>query len=175
MSEEKFNITPETKIDQLLKIYPELEATLVDIAPAFQKLKNPVLRRTIAKVTSLRQAAKIGNVPLAEVINRLRTQVGQQMIEDEAEGSDSSAMTQPDWFNSSKLIKTIDARPMLEASEEPVKFVFKELDKIGSGQILELVTPFLPAPLISMAQQKGFQVWTKRTADNYFSNYFLKR
>jgi len=173
MNEEIFNITPETKIDQLLKAYPELEATLIDIAPAFKKLQNPVLRKTIAKVTSIRQAAKIGNIPLGEVINRLRQQVGQQMLNDVSEGTDENDTEPPGWFDRSHVVKTLDARPMLEAGEEPVKFVFKELDKIGSGQIFELVTPFLPAPLIAMAQKKGFQVWTKQTAENHFSNYFL--
>ena len=174
MSENKFVITPETKIDQLLNFYPELEATLIDITPAFKKLKNPVLRKTIAKVTSLRQAAKIGNVSLAEVINRLRRQVGQPISEDLAENLDSSSMKQPNWFDISKVNKTIDARPMLEAGEEPVKFVFKELNKLGTGEILELITPFVPAPLITMAQQKGYQVWTKSVSENEFSNYFLK-
>ena len=68
----KFEITPETKVGELLNNYPQLEDTLITIAPVLKKLKNPVLRRTVAKVTSLRQAAKVGNVPLADMINRLR-------------------------------------------------------------------------------------------------------
>ena len=167
-------ITPETKISQLLEAYPELEETLIEIAPAFKKLKNPILRKTIAKVTSLRQAAKVGNVLLSEAINKLRSEVGQQAAEDLAEVIDSSSMKQPAWFEASKLVKTIDARPMLEAGEEPVKFVFKELNQLEAGQILELVTPFEPAPLITMAKEKRFNVWTKRVAEDKFINYFLK-
>ncbi|MHC4830644.1 MAG: DUF1858 domain-containing protein [Planctomycetota bacterium] len=42
-------ITPETKVAQLLQHYPELEETLIAMAPAFKKLRNPVLRRSVAK------------------------------------------------------------------------------------------------------------------------------
>ena len=63
------DITPETRVNDLLSNYPELESTLMRIAPVFKKLKNPILRKTIAKVTTLRHAAKIGNVSLADMIN----------------------------------------------------------------------------------------------------------
>ncbi len=49
-------ITPDLKLGDLLDAYPELEDVLIEIAPAFRKLRNPVLRRTVAKLTSLRQA-----------------------------------------------------------------------------------------------------------------------
>ena len=48
---------------------------------AFSALKNPVLRRTVAKVTTLRQAAKVGNVELTDMINRLREEVGQNLLQ----------------------------------------------------------------------------------------------
>jgi Domain of unknown function (DUF1858) len=46
-------------------------------APAFAKLRNPVIRRTIAKVATLEQAAKIGGVSLQAMILRLRNVTGQ--------------------------------------------------------------------------------------------------
>jgi hypothetical protein len=58
-------ITPETKIAALLEAYPELEPVLIATAPAFNKLSNPVLRRTIARVTSLRRAAEVAGLPCA--------------------------------------------------------------------------------------------------------------
>ena len=51
------DINLQTKIATLLKVYPELEERLIELVPAFDKLRNPILRRTIAKVTSLQQAA----------------------------------------------------------------------------------------------------------------------
>ena len=45
-------ITPKTKVGELLDAYPELEPVLMGLAPAFNKLKNPVLRKTIGKVAT---------------------------------------------------------------------------------------------------------------------------
>jgi hypothetical protein len=43
-------IGPETTVGALLEAYPELERVLMEMAPAFAKLRNPVVRRTVAKV-----------------------------------------------------------------------------------------------------------------------------
>ena len=48
-------ITPETKVGELLTHYPELEELLLQFSPAFATLKNPILRRTVAQVTSPQQ------------------------------------------------------------------------------------------------------------------------
>jgi len=42
-------ITPQIKVAELLETYPQLEEVLIDLSPTFKKLKNPVLRRTIAR------------------------------------------------------------------------------------------------------------------------------
>ena len=57
---DKLIITPKTRIYDLLKAYPELEETLIGSAPEFKKLRNPVLRKTITRITNISQAAIIG-------------------------------------------------------------------------------------------------------------------
>jgi len=65
-------ITPKTKIYDLLEAYPQLEDPLITAAPQFKKLKNPILRRTIARVTTLSQAATIGGIRVEDLVNALR-------------------------------------------------------------------------------------------------------
>ena len=65
-------ISPETTVGAMLDAYPELESVLVEMAPAFAKLRNPVVRRTVAKVATLEQAARIGGISLPALILRLR-------------------------------------------------------------------------------------------------------
>ena len=72
-------IAPKTKIAELIEAFPQLEPVLIDYVPAFEKLKNPVLRRTVARITTLQQAAAIGNVDIEDLINRLRKTVGQDL------------------------------------------------------------------------------------------------
>ncbi|MBE0410006.1 MAG: DUF1858 domain-containing protein, partial [Anaerolineales bacterium] len=70
------DITPQTKIKVLLDKFPQLEDVLLEISPTFAKLKNPLLRKTVAKVADLRQVAQIGNVSIGELINKLRQEAG---------------------------------------------------------------------------------------------------
>ena len=90
-------ITPKTKVLQLIETYPQLEGVLIEYIPAFNKLKNPVLRKTVARVATLQQAASIGNVRVEDLINRLRKEIGQDLISDA--GDTGYNTTQPEWFS----------------------------------------------------------------------------
>src|SRR5690606_19201848 len=78
-NKENIIISPKTKVLQLIETWPQLESVLIDYVPAFSKLKNPVLRKTVAKIATLQQAAAIGNVKVEDLINRLRKEVGQDL------------------------------------------------------------------------------------------------
>jgi hypothetical protein len=75
-------ITPKTRVGELLDTYPALEPVLMDLASAFKKLQNPVLRRTVGKVATLQQAAALGRESLSEIINTLRLEVGQALFDE---------------------------------------------------------------------------------------------
>ncbi len=168
---EQLQITPETKISALLDHYPQLEDVLIEMAPAFKKLRNPILRKTVAKVATLRQVAQIGNVPLGTLINKLRSIVGQTTdFEAGAETKDASA--QPDWFDPLKIVKSLDARPMIESGQQPMSLVLEELKTLKSGEIYELITPFVPSPLVDIGKKKGYQAWSKQVKPDLIKTYF---
>lgn len=166
-------IIPQTKIADLLHHYPQLEEILIDMAPQFRKLQNPVLRKTIARVTSLQQAAMVGKVPLQQMINTLRNAVGQEELDSIKQETEQTS-GQPAWFNPAKIVKKLDARAMLEHGEHPVAIVVKEVQSLNNGEIYELIAPFLPAPLIDKVKEKGFQAWVNKTGDDVFYTYFYR-
>ncbi len=172
MSSGPIDITPETRVGALLDAYPELEEKLVAMAPAFAKLRNPVLRKTVAKVTTLRQAAKVGKISLGALINTLREEVGQSggTFADDS----NSAGEPPTWFDERRVTETLDGRPLIEAGERPLDNVMSTLDRLQSEDILELTTPFEPAPLIDLAKQKGHRVWCREESPEVFRTYFQK-
>jgi len=171
----KIPITPETKIGVLLDNYPQLENVLLAMTPAFKKLRNPILRKTIAKIATLRQVAQIGEVSLSDLINTLRKEVGMQDKISLTESDPHSVNSAPNWLNKSNIAKTLDARSMLEAGEHPVNLVIKELKDLHSGQIYELITPFLPVPLIDTAKKQGYQVWSAKEENNIVCTYFTSK
>ncbi len=167
------DITPETRVGALLDAYPALEEELFGLSPAFKKLKNPVLRKTVAKVTTLRQASRVGNVSIGKLINRLRVAAGQTEIAVE-EGTASSGQAAPGWFREQAIKRKLDARPLIEAGEKPMGKVLTALEPLESGEVLELTTPFVPAPLIDMGKQKGFEVWHRQENPELIKTYFGK-
>jgi hypothetical protein len=166
-------ITPETKIHDLLVNYPQLEDVLIEITPVFKKLKNPILRKTIAKVTSLKQAAIVGNTKLDEIINRLRNEVGQDNIMIENIHQPNTSDT-PEWFNEDNVKSSLDAIPIINGGGHPLDAVVKAVKTMNDEGIFELITPFVPAPLIDKVEQMGFNSWTTETA-GIFKTYFIKK
>src|SRR6266540_5502965 len=69
-------ITPDSRLGELLERWPGLEDVLIELSPHFRALSNPVLRRTVAKVATLRQVSTVSGVPLGTLIERLRAEAG---------------------------------------------------------------------------------------------------
>ena len=168
----EITITPKTKIAELLEAYPQLEQTLIGYVPAFEKLKNPVLRKTVARITTLQQAAAIGSVNVKDLINRLRQEVGQDLFSDGTAAVYTTA--QPDWFSETRVLAGLDAGAMLAAGEQPVNQVIADLQALAQGDIYKLVAPFMPAPVVDKASSLGISHWVTRQDDGGFVIYFCK-
>lgn len=170
--EPKLIITPKTKVRELLDNYPDLEPLLIEMAPAFRKLKNPVLRNTIARITTLQQAAMIGNITVGKLVNTLRKAAGQEEMAFSEE--ESGIKEQPPWLEESKIVGTLDAREMLAMGKEPLGDVLRESGKLNNGEIFMFTAPFYPAPLIEKLRSMGFQCWTRKESEQVFNNYVFK-
>lgn len=160
----KIAITPKTKVLDMIEAYPQLEEVLIKYVPAFEKLKNPVLRNTVARVASLKQAATMGNVPLSDLINHLRKSIGQDSIA-EIDASGSYNRVRPDWYSEEAVCRELDVRPILNSGEHPVNQVLAELSELPEGGIYKLVAPFVPIPLIDKAASIGFKHWIHEGAE----------
>ena len=163
MEKEQLIITPKTKVLQLIEAYPQLEDVLIKYVPAFSKLKNPLLRRTVAKIATLQQAASIGNVKTGDLINLLRKVVGQELLD---KSDDTTYNTKkPTWYNETLIEKEFDIREMLAAGEQPVNQVISDLNHLTPGKIYKLTSPFLPAPLIDKAISLKIDHWVQKEGE----------
>lgn len=169
---DKVIITPKTKVIQLIETWPQLEEVLIGYVPAFSKLKNPVLRKTVARIATLQQAASVGNVRVEDLVNRLRKEVGQDLL---AENEDTSYNTvRPWWFDENRLHGELDAREMLAAGEHPVTQVMADLKQLPPGKMYRLTAPFLTAPLIDKASSVSLSHWVNEVSDQEYEIYFYK-
>lgn len=169
----KLLITPQTRVADFLEHYPEHEDLLISLSPAFQKLKNPVLRRTIGRVATFQQIAVVGNVPLETIINTLRSAAGQNQT-NEIMDANTSLQDKPSWFETNKITETLDAREMLQAGQHPLAEVIRQTSELQPGNIYELVTPFTPMPLIEKVKANGLSAYVESISDTEIHTYFFK-
>ncbi len=158
-------INPETKVGELLDAFPEAEGVLVELAPRFKALSNPVLRRTVARVTTLEQAARVGGIQVSVMILALRSAlgVGGEAV---AEGDSAGVGETPAWVENSAPVAVIDAGALLDAGETPVGEVTRRLARMEPGQVLKIAAPFNPAPLVDAVRAKGHEVFTASCASD---------
>ncbi len=173
MTQHKLLITPKVKVGELLDTYPELEDILMEMSPAFKKLKNPILRRTVGKIATLQQAATVGNVPLNKIINALRAKVGQENLDD-LNDAEQLTQTNPVWLLESNIAKTFDATPVINAGENPMEKVLLEIKEVEQGKIFLLITPFEPAPIKDVLKKQGYDSFTLQKGEEVFYNYICK-
>ena len=166
-------ITPKTKVLEMIETYPQLEDVLIEYAPAFKKLKNPVLRKTVAKIASLQQAAAVGNVKVEDLINRLRSEVGQDLFS--GDSTSNYIVEKPEWFSKDMIGTEFDAKEMLSVGEQPVNQVISDLNHMENGKIYKLIAPFLPAPLIDKATSLKIDHWVEKIDEQNFNVYFYKK
>lgn len=176
-------INLQTKIGDLLDAYPELEETLLGLSPAFAKLRNPVLRRTAAKVATVQQAAKIAGISPASMVKSLRDAAGLTGGgSDGAEGGNSGNgnedhvdsgpgdESRPGWFDESKIAVRFDAGPTIDSGGSPMSEILRLAKGMSAGEIMELSAPFRPEPIMDILRSKNFGVWYGEG-----KTYFLKR
>jgi hypothetical protein len=107
---------------------------LIGLAPPFKKLKNPLLRKRVAKVASLKHAA--AGIEVHDLVNKLGSE--------DAGSTASYFSAEPDWFSTLNIVKSIDERTASQ-DKMPIAVVLQEASHLQAGDILELVTAF-PRP-----------------------------
>ena len=166
-------ITPATKVAELLESWPELEPVLVAQAPAFRRLKNPVLRRTVARVATLEQAAGVGGVAVRDLVAALRRAAG---LDDASPGEPARveagvASVPPDWVSSGRVVVTIDAEALLDAGEVPLPVVNEKARGLGPGELLRIDSGFRPAPLVESLSKQGFRSFVREASPGRFETF----
>lgn len=169
-------ITLETKIADLLNSREDMKDILIAINPKFKKLNNPVLRRTLAKLASVKQAAVVGGMEPIELLDQLRKAVGQTPIES-AENKAAEATTQsqelPEWAKQ-KPKQRLNANKILDEERNPLAELNKALKAINKGEIITIEADFQPEPLIEEMLKAGHEVYSQKVDENHFITYIKK-
>ncbi len=77
----KVKINGDTIVGDLLDSYPFLEETLISLSSLFKNLQNQVLRKTAARVATLKHGSGVSGVPLDKIIEALRRALEEHGVE----------------------------------------------------------------------------------------------
>jgi len=156
-------ITSKSKLFEVLEAYPFLEAQIVNIAPPFQNLKNPVLRRTVGKLATLETVAQIGGMDVTRLVNTLRRAVGQAELR--ADTSTQAvielpilAEDAPPWINGEPQF-IVNGVELLQRGEVPLGRVNELLSQLDPDRYILLLTDFEPTPILEAMQKQNRLVY----------------
>jgi len=166
-------ITPSWKISQVLQRYPALLDVLIESAPAFERLRNPLVRRVQSRLVTVEQAAGIGGVDPAMLVARLNEAAGLRPFEPEPVELtvDVPPPEAPAWV-ASPVAEELDVRPFQKRGEEPFSAIMAAARQVPVGQMLVLRNTFAPTPLYQVMSQRGFEHWARRLADDDWEIFF---
>lgn len=153
---------------------------LVAASPAFEKLRNAAMRRTMARLVTVEQAARIGRVDPSVLLDRLNRALEHP---DEREAVPlPTAAAQPDVDPShvpdalrripSALVVECDVREDLRAGREPFHRIMDAARATPDGGLLKVRATFEPAPLYPVLAKQRFSHVAERIADDDWCVWF---
>jgi uncharacterized protein (DUF2249 family) len=178
-------IRPTDRVVDVLAADGSLIEVFAAVSPAFERLRNPAMRRVMARLVTVEQAARIAGVDPAELTEKLNgadaaasareacdtmQQIGQPMETatagesrpEELEGLDPSRITE------------LDVRPELREGREPFSRIMAARGEMADDGVLKLRAIFEPAPLYAVFAKQGFRHWTERLADDDWVVWFYR-
>lgn len=165
-------VTANTKIADAIAAEPALLERLVALHPTFKRLRNPLVRRTMGRLVTLGDAARITGVALGELL----AVAGAEPPDAGKRTPPAAETARPAWLDALDLegAERLDVRPLLATGEEPLGLVLKRAAGIAPGGLLVIEAPFDPAPLRRVLEGKGFSAHAERLAVEHWRVVFRR-
>jgi uncharacterized protein (DUF2249 family) len=167
-------INVNTKIGTIIKHQPGALEAIVGISTAFEKLRNPLLRKIMAGRTSIAMASKVGGCTVEIFFNALKP-FGFETDTNEL----PAAIVKKQWpgfllsLKKDQLV-TLDVRPIIAKGEDPLNNITQKVKSLKPGQVLKIINSFEPVPLIQLLEKKGFEVYADVINQQLVETYFNK-
>lgn len=151
----------------------------VAASPAFEKLRSSAMRKTMAKLVTVEQAARIAGIDAAQLLDRLNAVlVGAQPMPDTSWSPPPARAAAlppiPDSLRglSADRVVDLDVREDLRAGNEPFRRILDAARALPRGSVLRVRAIFEPAPLYAVLARHGLGHATERLADDDWRVWF---
>ncbi|NUO65724.1 MAG: DUF2249 domain-containing protein [Gemmatimonadaceae bacterium] len=176
-------VRPIAATDLVSDVLARSEA-LVDVfvrhSPVLDKLRNRAMRRVMARLVTVEQAARMARVPLEPLLRDLNaalspgasaaTAPGAQGCVASASGAGDGARAHP----AAATVVELDVRDDLRSGREPFSKIMAAIATLPHGDVLRLRAIFEPVPLFAVLAKRGFAHEARRHADDDWSVWFWR-
>lgn len=170
-------ISADEKIHSVLKRDERLLEVLAAASPAFEKLRTPALRKTMARLVTVEQAAKIAGIDASALLQKLNHALEhpeEAVVVDAKKSSAKATAPVPETLLQivSENVVDCDVRPDLRRGEEPFQRILAAASSTPDGGLLKVWAIFEPAPLYPVLARQGFSHFTEYIADDDWCVWF---
>lgn len=168
------------RIHAVLARDERLLEVLATASPTFEKLRNAALRKTMARLVTVEQAAKIAGLDANTLLDRLN-----RALENPDEALAATATEPPKKIDTASTpvpeallaipaekVVDCDVRPDLRAGKEPFRRILDAARTTPDGGLLKVWAIFEPAPLYGVLGRQGFSHFTERIAEDDWCVWF---
>jgi uncharacterized protein (DUF2249 family) len=172
-------INENTRVSELINYNEDSIDAIASINKLFKKLKNPVLRKVLAKRVSISDAAKVGGAKVEDFYKVLKP------LGFESETIDFAKEEKPNTqykFNNMNIenidpqtITELDVRDEIAGGNDPFAIIMDAIKVLPEGNTLKLINVFEPIPLINKLNKKGYESFVDSSQAGMIITYFHKK
>lgn len=182
-------VKPEMKVKEVLQIGEHMIDAFTWLAPEFERLHNPVLRKAMSGRVTVSQAARIARIPLAEALYVLNLSAGM----DSEELGKELRLAKPEDFEYREInlplkpeeifgledpderITLIDVMKEADRHQDPLPKITDGLKSLETDEAVLLIRhPFDPIPLRDLFAKRGYASWAEERLPGNWFIYFFK-
>ena len=152
-------VAPSDRVSDVLARDESLVDVFVRAAPHFSKLKNRAMRRVMARLITVEQAARTAGIPAEALLRDLNAALG---IADARPAVSTGSSDKPVADAASPErptdapVREIDVREDLRSGNEPFSKIMAAVAALGESEVLRLRSTFEPVPLFTVLGKRGF-------------------
>lgn len=178
-------IQPKDRVADVLAQDQRMIEVFATSSPLFTRLRNPTLRRVMARLITVEQAAQVANLDLGLLLDRLNETLrsessssesipqkpkGERMTPEDAR----TAMPRSSDPLPPELIVELDVREELRAGQEPFSQIMQAFSALPAGGGLRLRAIFEPVPLYQVLGKRGYSYRTEQLGPEDWSVLFYR-
>lgn len=172
------------RVSDVLARDESLVEIFAGVAPPLAKLRNRAMRRIMARLVTVEQAARMGGVSTDVLLRSLnaalgaRSDLGTHTLPTPSAGGkipDEACREYPsDAHPSHAAMVELDVRDDLRAGREPFSRVMAAVSTLADDRVLHLRTIFEPVPLYAVLGKRGFHHEAMADAADDWSVWFWR-